>query len=540
MSIDSADQVIPIIVIGGGVSGLLAASCLRNEGINCIILEASSRHGGRVKSLESKDRNGESFSDFPLEGGAEFVHGKDSYFANLAKVSDSKIFNSNIGNGQSDLNNFAQNNEILSLLISSYKNKSNQKPFLYSVIESYDKKLLLNFESKKSKEVYQIKPLAKNDKKTVFRRYEVDPYWNNDLEKVENFIDRMYAYKGEEMMISDYLQSKFNIISDHPYYHFYDVWIGNENGTSINKIGMKSISIAENLWQTSEDNFLLNDNYLSILEKTLFSPLFIHNLNIDQCEDNHDNNSKHNITETNAINDYNCIMYNKCVVSVDYRANDVIIVSCDDGSSYTCKKVIITVPLTILKENIIDFSPLLPDYKVAAIQSLGMGHGMKIILKFKTCFWGENIRGITTTGYASYIWTPGLNKTNATNNILICFIMGEKAEYLSTFTNPDIAVGICLDELNELFEGLAHENFIDYIIQDWSKEPFIKGAYSFPGPYSYKSKTDNARIDLSSSIDQKLFFAGEATSIHHPATVHGAMESSVRVVVEVMDSFFGK
>ncbi len=44
----------------------------------------------------------------------------------------------------------------------------------------------------------------------------------------------------------------------------------------------------------------------------------------------------------------------------------------------------------------------------------------------------------------------------------------------------------------------------------------------------------DAREKLTSAIDDKLFFAGEATAFYtNPQTVHGAMETGFRVASEV-------
>jgi monoamine oxidase len=58
-----------IIIVGGGISGLVAARLLSSM-YNVILLEALRRFGGRICTLDKKE--------FPMsiEGGAEFVHGK--------------------------------------------------------------------------------------------------------------------------------------------------------------------------------------------------------------------------------------------------------------------------------------------------------------------------------------------------------------------------------------------------------------------------------------------------------------------------------
>jgi len=58
-----------VIVIGGGISGLAAASKLGAAGIPVLILEARNRLGGRIFTHHLSD------SDSPIELGAEFIHG---------------------------------------------------------------------------------------------------------------------------------------------------------------------------------------------------------------------------------------------------------------------------------------------------------------------------------------------------------------------------------------------------------------------------------------------------------------------------------
>ncbi len=59
----------PILIIGAGAAGLMAAYELSAAGLPVMLLEAMKRPGGRIQTLHD-----EGFTT-PVEGGAEFVHG---------------------------------------------------------------------------------------------------------------------------------------------------------------------------------------------------------------------------------------------------------------------------------------------------------------------------------------------------------------------------------------------------------------------------------------------------------------------------------
>lgn len=428
-----------VLIIGAGSAGLYAARQLADQGISVTILEASSQHGGRVRPLDG-------FADFHVEAGAEFVHGK--------------------GNTTGD-----------------------PPSFLWSSINDYNSDLLQEYGA--YKEIYDVSGVPKLS----------PPYWDMQLEQCWQFYLDMYTYSGPDVLMSDYLFDTYGIDESHPYWHFYEAWIGAEFGTSIKRIGMNSIAISELLWKTGSKDFLLDTGYRDLLDTLFFGPV---------------------------LSD---IQYNKVVTGID-TGGDQVSVQCEDGSVFTADKVIVTVPLTILKQNSITFEPPLPALKTSAIEIIGMDAGMKIFLKFSENFWGDDVQDITIDGYSTFIWAPGMGKTGATDHVLVCFVMGERAEYLSSLDAG--AIDVVMSELDSLFDGAASPLLLDHFIQDWATEPFIGGAYSYPSPGTYMSESESARIDLAAPVDCKLFFAGEATSLQHPATVHGALESGARVAEEVL------
>ena len=68
-----------VIVIGAGAAGLAAAERLVDAGCDVTVLEASDRAGGRIRHLDG-------FADFPVELGAEEVHGLENCLVPLVKA----------------------------------------------------------------------------------------------------------------------------------------------------------------------------------------------------------------------------------------------------------------------------------------------------------------------------------------------------------------------------------------------------------------------------------------------------------------------
>ena len=75
-----------VIIIGAGISGLVAASTLIQNGANVTILEAKDYVGGRIKTDRSLGA--------PFEFGAGWIHGpsKENPIRNLADRSKSSLF----------------------------------------------------------------------------------------------------------------------------------------------------------------------------------------------------------------------------------------------------------------------------------------------------------------------------------------------------------------------------------------------------------------------------------------------------------------
>ena len=75
-----APEAADIVVVGAGAAGLYAAHLLRTAApaLKTVVLEAGSRAGGRILSLEH-------FAPWPIDLGGEFIHGEDTLHYNFCR-----------------------------------------------------------------------------------------------------------------------------------------------------------------------------------------------------------------------------------------------------------------------------------------------------------------------------------------------------------------------------------------------------------------------------------------------------------------------
>lgn len=234
------------------------------------------------------------------------------------------------------------------------------------------------------------------------------------------------------------------------------------------------------------------------------------------------------------------IKFNTVVQSVNY-SGELIEITHSAGSELV-NKLIITVPVSILKAGDISFSPALPGDKLTALSRIGMEASMRVLLEFNRNFWGENVAAIIGSTEGPMMLNAGVGRSTL-NKALSITVNGPKAEAFSLMTGDQVVESI-IAEMDVWFNGDATENIrrstlvgeedkLLYTIKDWTKDPFFKGGFSFPLPGGIPTDRDV----LAAPVAGKLFFAGEATDTTGEfGTVNGALKSGERAAFEVIDS----
>jgi len=195
-----------------------------------------------------------------------------------------------------------------------------------------------------------------------------------------------------------------------------------------------------------------------------------------------------------------------------------------EGEVFRARRVLVTLPLSVMQEGAVRFSPSLG--KEGALAGLRMGGVIKVVLLFDTAFWEARFPG------ASYfsapdapfptLWTPDPLRLP----LLSAWAGGPKAAALSGLGEREL-VGAALESVAAFFGPVPAPAAAR--VYDWQADPYARGAYSYVATGGV-----GARSRLAAPLGDTLFFAGEATAEGAPGTVHGALESGVRAARELL------
>ncbi len=110
--------------------------------------------------------------------------------------------------------------------------------------------------------------------------------------------------------------------------------------------------------------------------------------------------------------------------------------------------------------------------------------------------------------------------------------MGQQAQALSQLGEEEMVLAL-LGELDEMYEGKASAYFEQAHVKNWGTEAYSLGAFSF----CRTGHGETARLNLAEPVDNKVFFAGEASHYNgHHGSVHGALETAYREVLKMLAS----
>ena len=222
----------------------------------------------------------------------------------------------------------------------------------------------------------------------------------------------------------------------------------------------------------------------------------------------------------------NNISYNEVVTSIDYSGEKIQVNT--SNSEFVADKVIVTVPVKLLQNSSISFTPQLPKKKLDALSKVTVWDGFKAFIEFSQKFYPPAIGfDITPESAGQKLYYDAAYVQNSNQHVLGLFTVGSGTLPYRQLTD-DALIAYILDELDTLFEGQASSNYIQHISQNWNEEPFAQGAYVYDQENWRRVRT------LGESVNNKLFFAGTAyTDGEDWSSVHTAARSAIRAVNEL-------
>ncbi|AIT63451.1 flavin monoamine oxidase family protein [Coxiella burnetii] len=215
------------------------------------------------------------------------------------------------------------------------------------------------------------------------------------------------------------------------------------------------------------------------------------------------------------------------VSHVNYSDDYVEVIA--NHRAYYAKAVIVTIPIGVLQKGKVIFSPALPPRKQNAIMQIGSGLLNKIIIEFPDCFWEKEALSLqylpasqpTVAFYVNYQKLMDVP-------FLVGLAGGSLAETIEK-SNKQQCDQFALSPLKKIYGN----HFIEpsnITVTQWRGDPYACGAYSFLP----KESSPDCFDELASSIEDKLFFAGETTDKEMFSTVQGAYSSGLRAAKELL------
>lgn len=191
-------------------------------------------------------------------------------------------------------------------------------------------------------------------------------------------------------------------------------------------------------------------------------------------------------------------------------------------------RVIVSVPLGVLKAGSIEFSPRLPAPKRRAIEALRMGVLNKCFLRFPHSFWPKDVDWIERVPERRGEWTEWVSFARPTGKpVLLGFNAADFGRQIESSSDAEIVAGAM-----RALHGIYGNDIPDPLGQQitrWASDPYALGSYSF----NAVGADPKVREELAASIAGRVYFAGEATSRKYFATTHGAYLTGLRAAREI-------
>lgn len=235
------------------------------------------------------------------------------------------------------------------------------------------------------------------------------------------------------------------------------------------------------------------------------------------------------------------LMLNSAVEAVDWARSCVRLAArrASAAISLTARRAIVTLPVSLLKAGAAErervrFEPEL-HAKQAALRGLELGHVIKVVLQFRRPFWEElHQRRLKHAGFMHAPQAPFPTFWTLLSlrlPLLTAWSGGPGAQRLARLGEPEVSRQ-ALYSVAQLL-GIAEQAVRDELVAvhryDWSADCWSRGAYCY-----VTAGGQGAPALLAEPLQDRLYFAGDATHSEQTGTVEAALSSGRQAAQAVL------
>ncbi|HEV7333726.1 MAG TPA: NAD(P)/FAD-dependent oxidoreductase [Flavisolibacter sp.] len=226
------------------------------------------------------------------------------------------------------------------------------------------------------------------------------------------------------------------------------------------------------------------------------------------------------------------------VLQVQWKKGHTAIIT--EKQTFRAAKLLLTVPVGVLQKEAITFFPALPEIN-RAVQKLGFGYVVKIVLRFENAFWKEktNTQGKDLSSM-SFLFSQEEVPTWWTHYpeerpLLTGWLAGPRAATAQFMRKEEIVQKALLSLQTILGMDILrlHQMLDEAYYYNWSADPFVCGAYSYETVGG-----EEAITTVQKGVEDTLFFAGEGLRTGPEiGTVEAALASGRETAHQLIASF---
>ncbi|MEM7337213.1 MAG: FAD-dependent oxidoreductase [Actinomycetota bacterium] len=216
------------------------------------------------------------------------------------------------------------------------------------------------------------------------------------------------------------------------------------------------------------------------------------------------------------------IAFDTAVERIEYGEGGVRLTD-TNGGVHEADRVIVTVPVAILQQGLVEFDPPLSDDRLGTLDDAMVWSGFKAFIEFEQRFYPTLLAPADSgVGGGQRLFYDAAYGQDSDANVLGVFSVGEEAERYQAA--GDGAIDLILAELDEIYDGAATDTYVQHVTQNWNEQPWARGAYLADEDFRTTRR-------LAEPIDDLVYFAGDGyTAFDDWSSVHAAAWSAREAV----------